>query len=262
MNNFFSGLERLGFKDLDKVDLYKKDEDETNQNEVKKQKLQVDPINFLYLKTYHCPVCSNEFKEKTVKVGKSRRVSMDTDLMPRYDKINSLFYEVVICPTCGYSALIKYFDKLKSDQVELIREKISSNFKPKVYPDLFDLDIAIERFKLTLLNALVKQARTSEKAFICLKLSWLYRLKEDPANETKFMEQAYIGFNESFSTEPFPICGMDMYTLMYLIGELARRLEKYDEALQWLSRVITGKNVNTRLKELARDQKDLIKEAK
>jgi uncharacterized protein (DUF2225 family) len=52
---------------------------------------------------------------------------------------------------------------------------------------------------------------------------------------------------------------MEEITVMYLIGDLARRLGRNDEAMQWVSRVIVSKAANERLKERARHVKDLIK---
>lgn len=234
------------------MDLYNNNISEVS-DEIEKKETKIQDL--LYDKTYNCPVCGNIFKEKTVKIGKARLVSKDTDLMPKYEKINPLFYDVVVCPRCGYSALIKYFDKLKNDQVQLIKSKISPKFKARIYPDIFDLDIAIERYKLALLNAVVKNAKSSEKAYICLKTAWMYRLKENKDDELKFLQQAFIGFKEAYEKESFPICGMDRFTLMYLLGELSRRLGDNHEALFWFSKVIVTPNVNPRLKELARDQK-------
>lgn len=259
MDNLFSGLEELGFKNLNDVDLYNSG---SNKNNIDNANLQKDsPVeDLLYDKSYICPVCHNGLKSKTVKVGKARLVSKDTDLMPRYEKINPLFYDIVICSQCGYSALSKYFERIKDEQAVQIKTKISPNYRSRIYPEIYDVDIAIERYKLALLSAVIKNTRNSEKAYICLKVGWLYRLKQDKENEAKFLEQALIGFRESFEKEPFPICGMDTYTLMYLIGEISRRLGNNEEALRWLGRVITGRNVNPKLKDLARDQKNLIKE--
>lgn len=260
MDNIFSGLEELGFKNLDEIDLYKQNSDSNISPKLQgKKESTIDEL--LYGRSYCCPVCSNNFKSQTVKVGKARLISKDTDLMPRYENINPLFYDVVICQRCGYSALSKYFERIKEEQILLVKSKITPNFKSKAYPDIYDLDIAIERYKLSLLNAVIKNTRISEKAYICLKIAWLYRLKQEKQNEVRFLEQSYIGFKEAYEKEAFPICGMDSFTLMYLIGELARRLGNNDEALQWLGRVITGRNVNPKLKDLARDQKNLIKDS-
>lgn len=258
MDNLFSGLEELGFKNLDSIDLYNQENTKENQNDAS-VKNEVSSENFLYDKSYICPVCGNNFKAKAVKVGKTRLVSKDTDLMPRYENINPLFYDVIICPRCGYSAMIKYFDKIRDEQALLIKSKITPRFKARIYPDTYDIDIAIERYKLALLNAVVKNAKSSEKAYICLKTAWLYRIKESSDEEQKFIEQALIGFKEAYEKEAFPVCGMDRFTLMYLIGELSRRLGNDHEALLWFGKVIVSPNINPRLKELARDQKDLIK---
>ena len=62
------------------------------------------------------------------------------------------------------------------------------------------------------------------------------------------------------TAEAFPIYGMDKYSVMYLIGELNRRIGHTENSLIWFSNVITTPNVKQSLKELARDMKDLIKE--
>ena len=45
---------------------------------------------------------------------------------------------------------------------------------------------------------------------------------------------------------------------MYLIGELYRRIGNPNEALLWFSNLITTPGAPERIKEKARDQKDLI----
>ncbi|MNP08774.1 hypothetical protein D3C76_1008570 [compost metagenome] len=55
---------------------------------------------------------------------------------------------------------------------------------------------------------------------------------------------------------------MHRYSIMYLIGELNRRVGNYDEALRWFSSVITTPGVPQKVKDLARDCKDLIKDYK
>lgn len=258
MDNLFSGLEDLGFKDLNNVDLYEISSEDTSKKETVKKELSISDI--LYDKSVDCPVCGNSFKNKTVKTGKARIASYDTDFMPLYQDFNAMFYDVIVCPKCGYSALPKYFDKIKSEQAEAIKILLSPKFKAKVYPESLTLENAIEKYKLALLNTVIKKGRISEKAYTCLKLGWLYRLAGDAENEASFLSQALIGFKEAFTREPYPICGMDVYTLMYMIGELARRTGNNDEAIKWLGKVIVTPNINPKLKEKARDMKDLIRE--
>ena len=53
--------------------------------------------------------------------------------------------------------------------------------------------------------------------------------------------------------------GMDEMTLTYLVAELAFRLGKYREALQFLSRIIGNSNVAFRIKDKAVDLKERIR---
>ncbi|MDF2673640.1 MAG: hypothetical protein K0R09_1905 [Clostridiales bacterium] len=255
MDKIFSGLEEFGFKNLNDVELYKQD----NETPAETNSKGVDILDYLYDKSFTCPVCNCDVKVRSVKSGKTRLMSKDTDLMPRHEPINPMFYDVAICPKCGYAAMVKYFDKIKHEQTLIIKSTITPKFKAKAYPDIYDVDIAIERFKLALLNSVVKNSKMSERAYTCLKLAWMYRLKEDSETELKLLEQALIGFKDAFTKESFPICGMDTYTLIYLLGEISRRLGYPEDALRWFGKVIVTPGVNPRLKEMARDQKDLIK---
>ena len=54
--------------------------------------------DYIFDKTYVCPVCDNEFKSKTVKAGKVHLIGADTDLRPKYKGIDSLKYDAILCP--------------------------------------------------------------------------------------------------------------------------------------------------------------------
>lgn len=223
-------------------------------NDTKKQ------LELLYNKEVNCPVCSSKFHVKAVKSSSYRLDSKDSDFFLRYALINPYFYDVWLCNECGYAALKVDFPKIKKYQKQLVLDKISPRWKKRYYGEIFNLDIAIERYKLALLNYTLIEGKPSQKAMTCLKLAWMYRLKGDKENEKDFIKNALKGFEESYESEEFPIFGMDKYTIMYLIGELNRRLGNKDKALLWFSYVITTPHVSYKLKSLARDQRDLIKE--
>ena len=132
-----------------------------------------------------------------------------------------------------------------------------------MYPEVYDVHIAIERYKLSLLNYVIINSKSSKKAINCMKLAWMYRLLDtEDAKEMEliFLKQALEGLSDAYYSEAFPIYGMDKYSVMYLIGELNRRIGNTENSLVWFSNVITTPNVKQNLKELARDMKDLIKE--
>lgn len=257
-NHVFSGLESLGFNDAKNLSLFAKKEDTSNKNQKDTASKVNSEISNLYDKTITCPVCGHTFKTKAVKTSAPRMIKKDSDFFIRYSTINPYFYDVILCNICGYASQKSDFEKVKEYQIELIQKNISMKWKGRTYPEVFDVDIAIERYKLALLNYVVCESKTSAKAMTCLKIAWMYRLKEDSENEKLFLNQALVGFSEAYTKEDFPIYAMDNYTMMYLLGELNRRCNNNDEALRWLGSVLTSPGASPKIKDLARDAKDLL----
>lgn len=278
----FSGLEKFGLGKLKDTELYKEEKtnDKANENNGQNKpaiKHEVTEEELLFDKTYTCPVCYKEFKTKAVRTGKAKLLSADTDLRPKFQTVDSLKYEAIVCPHCGYAALTRFFEHIISVQAKFVREEISSNFNGlEIKGEAYTYDEAIARYKLALLNTVVKKGKASEKAYTCLKLAWVIRgkaetlpkdtenyedvLKELKNEEDELIQNAYEGFSSSFTKESFPICGMDELTVTYLIADLARRSKQFDIANRWVSQVITSRTANERIKNKAREIKELIKE--
>lgn len=256
-NKIFSDLHDLGFDNLNNINIYKKDD---NNSIVEDKKKEVNKLSHIYEKEVTCPVCNNVFKVKAIKSSSYRFDSKDSDFFMRFDIINPYFYDVWICDNCGYASLKNDFGRLSDFQIDAIATQVKTKWKGRKYPEEFNEDIAIERYKLALLNYIVIDAKSSKKAMTCLKIAWMYRLKNDIQNENILLSESLKGFENAYFNEALPIYGMDKFALTYLIGELNRRLDEDEKALKWFSEVITTKGVRTKLKDLARDQKNLIKE--
>ncbi|NLC06605.1 MAG: DUF2225 domain-containing protein [Syntrophomonadaceae bacterium] len=254
--NLLSGLEEFGFTDLDSISLYGDPESKRSEAVKPKEKTEED---YLFDRTVECPVCSSKVRVRAVRKSALRVVSRDSDSMVTYEGINPLFYDIFLCNTCGYAGTEKQFtQRLLKTQIDLIKQNISSRWRPKEYPRIYDADIAIERFKLALLNCVVRKAKNSDIALLCLKLGWVYRVKGDRENEVKYLTQAQVGFKEALAKESPPIAGMDGDSVEYIIGELARRIGDYKDALFWFGRVLGNTQARQSLKDKARDQKYLI----
>ncbi len=277
----FSGLEALGIGKLKNTDVYKDEEQkkqEVREVAQKKEVKQVKEEECVFDKKVKCPVCDKEFKTKTVKTGRAKLIGQDTDLRPKYQIVDSLKYDAVLCPNCGYAALSRFFNYMSSVQAKMIREQIGATFKSADRGDspVYSYDEAITRHKLALLSTVVKKGKASERAYVCLKLAWLTRgksetLPEDTEDiekvklqlgneEKEYLENAYEGFTSAFSKEDFPLCGMDELTVTYLVSDLARQLGKYEEAKRYVSRILTSRDTNERIKSKARTLKDMITE--
>ncbi|EDS78562.1 conserved hypothetical protein [Clostridium botulinum C str. Eklund] len=257
MKNIFAGLDKLGFDNINDIELYR------TKNKIEQEDIIEDntpkEIHHLYDKKISCPICDNEFTVKALKTSSYKMKSRDSDFFIRYELINPYFYDVWLCNTCGYAAMKSDFVKIRSYQKDDILNNITSKWKGREYPVPYNIDIAIERYKLSLLNYFYMDARDSQKAMNCLKLSWMYRLKDDNENEQLYLREALEGFKEAYFNEDFPIFGMKRFTVMYLIGELNRRIKNDKDALLWFGNVITSQAADRKVKDLARDQRDLIK---
>lgn len=278
MANLLSGLENLGLGDLSGMDIYASQSNGSTANGDKSaQIMKLTEADFLFDKTYQCPVCSKMFRAKTVKSGKVRLESVDSDLRPKYKDIDTLKYDAIVCTNCGYASLSRYFNYMTRTYAKIIKESISSNFVNTFKDvDSYSYDEAITRHKLALLNAVMKRAKDSEKAYTCLKIAWLLRgqaenldmseegftdkIRKIRKEEEEFMTKAYEGFQQAYIGEAFPMCGMDEQTFLYMNADIARRLERYDEALRLVSRAILIKSTNNKLKDKARELKQLIRD--
>ena len=274
MGGLLSGLEQFGLTNLENMDLYEKPK-KVEKDEQGKPVPVMQEQDFLFDKSFTCPICDREFKSRTVKIGKAKLAGSDLDLRPRYEQIDLLKYDIIMCPYCGYAALSRFFKFLTSPQAKNIQKTISATFKPqKETKEIYTYDEALERYKLTLANAIVKQAKSSEKAYICLKTAWLLRGKaehldknlpdyeeqkkqcEDEENE--FLRNALEGFLAARQTESFPMCGMDEPTVDYLISVMAMRFEQYDVASRLITGILTSPGANPRMKDKARDVKEML----
>lgn len=280
MGNIFSGLEDFGLDKLTNINIYSsEDSEEKKKVGGEKVKPKFNEADLIFEKTFNCPVCDEEFKSKTVKTGKVKLLSADTDLRPKYHLLDSLKYDAIVCPKCGFGALNRFFNYMTAAQAKLIKSQISINFKGlNEDGDIYSYDDAISRHKLALVNTIVKKGKISERAYICLKLAWLFRgkaeslpadtsnyddvIKELSNGEQEFIKNAYEGFMSAFEKELFPMCGMDEMTTTYLVADLARRCGKFDESSRWVSRVLISKDANERIKSKARDIKELIQKEK
>ena len=266
-DSLLSGLESFGLGGLEGMSLF----EEEKKKEEGKAVVELTEKDFLLDKSMQCPLCDAQFKARMVKGGKAKLLGTDMDLRPKYKELDIVKYDVVMCPSCGYTALSRYFPSLLQIQAKRIKEKITPSFKrQKDYPETISYDAAIERYKMALVNAVVKGAKASEKAYICLKASWVVRGKCEElgsehadyakfkAMETEFTKNAFEGFVSAVQSESFPMCGMDETTVNYLLAVLGLKTDHLDVSQKMIAAFLQSSNANPRMKDKARDLKEEV----
>ncbi len=275
--NIFSGLEDLGLGDLSGASLFDTGKPEAGKDESKIEEKTPEMIEaeMLLDKTHECPICSNSFKNRAVRTGKAKLVSTDMDLRPKFEGIEPLKYDVVSCPKCGFTAVTRFFKPVTPVQRKTILDKISANFKPQPEPaGVYPYDVALGRYKLALANAVVKNAKASEKAYICLRAGWMCRswaeeleasdeavnaaIGQARAMEKEFLKNAYDGFIAARQSENFPMCGMDESTVDYLIGSLAKDQGHFEVSAKMIASLLASPSASPRIKDKARDLKEEV----
>lgn len=274
--SLLSGLSNLGLGKLENADIFAEEEETTAK--AKEEKTESEPVfneaDALFDKKCECPVCSKAFSYRAVRSGKLRLVSQDPDLRPKYDKFDPAKYDVIVCPECGYAVLTKYFAPLPAAHIKLLKEQIAGKVRGVANKPVLEYDDAIQRYQLALASAIVKRAKDSEKAYICLKMAWVIRGKKESlddntpnyddvmnqlrADENEALKTAFEGFVAARQKESFPMAGMDEITVDYLLAVLAARFRRFDIAQKLISSILTSRVANNRIKDKARDLKEQV----
>lgn len=282
--SIFSGLESLGLGDLKNLDIFEEKEQKGTgrgrEQAEKKAESEIKEEDFLFQKKFTCPVCDKEFSQLMVRDSKAKSMGHDKDLRPLFYGIDTQKYDIILCNSCGYARMQKLHEALPKSYRNMLREKIMPNYKPmELGAAKITYEEAVMRYKLALMNAVVRQAKHSEKAYIALKLSWIYRgmreglTEDDPeykekaeqftAQEKEYQKLALEGFTKAKSSEMAPYAGLNDLTLDYLLAILNMGEENYSDALKLVHSVLQNPAASTGQKqkcyEVIQEIKDKVK---
>lgn len=186
----------------------------------------------LVFKTVHCNLCKHQFKTPRVKRKKQKAITTDPDFCVHYESENPIYYYVAVCPQCGYS-FTEAFKRPKKG----IEEKVPS--LDDDYLRQRDADIAEKSYWRAIECAMVQEERSAVLAGLYHHLAWVYRLKGDKEKEKEALQKAYQYY---YTTYQETYAG-DTGRIMYLLGEISRRLGNYKEAVFYLSKVANDRTI-------------------
>lgn len=194
----------------------------------------------LYLIKVTCICCEQSFHTSRVRPSFRKTANTDTDFCVHYKTINPDFYVVRVCPFCGFSFSENFSEHMTSKHKQLYFDKIGKSWNGLDLTGERDWNEAMQSYKLALLCAQIKGEKGRIVAGLLHHIAWLYRYKGNKEQENRFLEFALDAYVKVFETE-----GEDVNNarLMYLIGELHRRLANYQKAVLWFGRVINDKKI-------------------
>ena len=225
--------------------------------------MEVSPF---YEKKIECLHCKSSFSTLKVRTKNVRVAKSDTDFQPLYEEnqVNALYYNVFVCEHCGFSFTEDFSKYFAPGVAEEIYNQISSKWIPHDFKGERTVFQAIQAYKLAFLCATIKKEKFIIKAGLLLRLAWMYRSLNNDGQEKRFITMARDHYMESYSTDDYRSTQMSDVRVMYMIAELSRRLEDYQNATRFFSRVIESQRSGgePKLVEMAKEQWELVREAR
>jgi len=274
MTDLFSGLSSMGLGNIEKMDLFEKPKEVSIEGP--KKPIVVEEKDILFDKGFECPVCDSKITAKSMKTGKAKMSHQDMDLRTVFEGIDITKYDVIVCPVCGYAALTRFHKPMSPGTAKLIKDNISANFRwEEENKETYSYEFAFKRYQLALANAMVRKAKDSENAFICLKTAWLMRgwnesldatpenaemKKQIQAQEMAYLKNAFDGFMSAVGSESGQICGMDANTIDYLLAVLAYENKQFETSSKLVAKLLTNPSTPSKTKDKLRDLKDKLLE--
>jgi uncharacterized protein (DUF2225 family) len=198
-------------------------------------------LNPLYDKKVRCPYCGTAFTSKKVRSRFIKPVKVERDFGPIFqdgEENNPLYYYVAVCPECGYSFTEDFATYIGQEAQKKIEREIMA--KVNNVPDLSgkrDFAKAVRAYKLAIYAGTLAQEKHFVMAKLCLRLAWLNRGVANKEEELRFLQLATSEYEQSYLHTDFDPEVTPEISVLYLIGELNRRLGKYNEAIQYFTAV-------------------------
>ncbi len=210
---------------------------------------------------FDCPICKAKFKAPRVRRAKLILIGMDNDLREYHEGIDAVLYDVISCHHCGFTSTNEGFANFEEIYVERTKLGIKELEIQKIQLNQVLPDDAITRYinAINLLN--YKKAKNSEYYFLYSRLAWVYRTipsVEALENEYLSLKKAFEYLEKAYKLEPTPFLGIDESTIIFTLGEIARRIGEYEKANLYIGKSILDPKSTDELRDRAKTTKDLI----
>ncbi len=223
----------------------------------------------LWKKKMACPFCGREFETLRVRQGALRVKERWSDFGSVFEDISPYPYAITACPHCLVAARNEEFEKLKAQYepklMAFSRRALAQPTRPGLdYPDEgpAPLELAVRRHELAIAcHRLRVHAEPGELAGLWLHIVWLRRGVGDAEGERKALAQALEAYRVFYEKGDKLPEKLGEPGVVYLLGELSRRLGMLREAREYFSKVLSMRNLSTypNIETLAREQMLVVK---
>ena len=175
----------------------------------------------------NCPVCETSFA--TQRIASTNSVGQDTDFRPLTAGIDPQPHYVHVCPKCNFAAFEGDFGAVQDEVKQMV---LGPEYTPL---DLIDReDIASIRGSTKYLLAVRCYSRDDRAsdlrlADLYLRASWCARQEDDLTREREAQTNSILLFEKAL--ENGEVAENQLRTIMYLLGELYRRIGRHELAI-------------------------------
>lgn len=212
----------------------------------------------LYDKSYKCSMCEHTFTSKKVRSRFVKVLNYDSDFAPIYDEKfeNPNLYYVNVCHHCGYSFTDDFTPYFPPGSKQAISDKICSLWVPQDFGSVRTVQEAIKSFKLGAYCSVLKKEKHIVTAGLYIRLAWLYRSQVNPEQEIRFLKLSLDQYLQSYSTSDYKGTQVSEIRLLYLLGELSRRIGSKEDSIRFFSKVIEKQrqSLEPKIIQMAKDR--------
>jgi uncharacterized protein (DUF2225 family) len=226
----------------------------------------LDNLFALYDKKCVCRHCTSIFHTKRVRSGSQAILKRDADFCTYYKEqaLNPIMYTVHVCPECGFAFTDQFAQTMLPATKKLVQEHITAKWTPKDFGGVRSHTAALACYKLAIYAAELTGEAHSVKAGLYLRVAWLFRFKGNDKEESRFLKLAVREYEQSYIHSDYVTSDKEMseVRILYLIGELMRRVRQFDKAILYFSKALEFRNrtVETGILAMAHDQWQLARE--
>lgn len=205
----------------------------------------------LWNKKLSCPFCNGEFETTRLRASVIRIKEKHSDFGTVYEGYSPYLYSITACPHCSVAARNEEFEKFLPAYEPKLME-VSRRLKAGKHDthDAFTLgelsvEQAVKRHELAIaMHKWRAHSDSGELAGLWMHVAWMYRAAGDPARERPALEAAAAAYQEYYEKGNKLPEKLGEPGILYLIGEINRRMGKAREARQYFSRALQSKELD------------------
>jgi len=210
-----------------------------------------------------CPLCERKFETHYILTSKLRRLNADDDMRVRYRDVEPLYYNIITCPNCLYSAETTTFNDPPKRFADAVNQKLASYRLGTVIQTGNDRDtntVFLGYYLALLCAPVVIDGHELTTAGLWLKISRLYEDCKDEKMHMYAVRQTLESYKYVY--EKTRINESQTQQVRALLGELYYKLGDYDASRQFLFMLKSDNDAPSSLKRQAENRLETIREIK